>query len=336
MRLATEATATLNRDITHPRATSISSRQNRTLFRVYVAYRSLLSIVLLVMLVSPNTRQLVGGLNLSLYLAVAVAYVATSVVLMGSLSAEWPRNQRYLFLIFLMDIVATTLLSDASGGMISGLPILLIITVAASAVMISHRTLATLVAALSALAILLDTVRLIAIGQLNINALFPVGLLGLLLFGVSILVQAIAARLGRAEELARARASDLYNLQRLNEQIVQHMQTGILLVTANGRVRVMNKAASSLLTPERPVSIEQGRHVTDYSQELAQQFEDWRNSGLHRARPFQVHEDAPLVIANFREMQPDSEGETLVFLEDYTPVTQHAQALKLTSLGRLT
>ncbi|HBM83760.1 MAG TPA: two-component sensor histidine kinase, partial [Halieaceae bacterium] len=133
-----------------------------------------------------------------------------------------------LFAVFLVDIVALVLMADASGGMISGLPVLLVITVAASSVIIPNRTLATLLAAISSLAILSDTVWLILRDSLEINALFPAGLLGLLIFGVSLMVQFVATRLGRAEELARSRASDLYNLQRLNEQIVQHMQTGIL------------------------------------------------------------------------------------------------------------
>ena len=49
------------------------SYQNLALFRVYVAYRSLLSIVLLIMLVSPNTRTLVGSLNPELYTTAALA-----------------------------------------------------------------------------------------------------------------------------------------------------------------------------------------------------------------------------------------------------------------------
>ncbi|MCB1696038.1 MAG: sensor histidine kinase [Halioglobus sp.] len=286
------------------------------------------------MLVSPNTRQLVGSVNPTLYLAVALGYLATSVPLVGSLSIRL--NQKMLFLIFLVDIAAIILLADSSGGMISGLPILLIITAAASAVLQTNRTLATLVAALSVIALLVDTVRLVLYGVINANALFPAGLLGALIFGVSIMVQAIAGRLGRAEELARNRASDLYNLQRLNEQIVQHMDTGILLVNHDGLVRVMNKAATGLLAPERPVAVEQGRQLADYSSELAYQFEHWKDSGQHRARPFSVLEGAPPVIAHFRELQPNSRGEALVFVEDYTPVTQYAQSLKLTSLGRLT
>jgi len=82
--------------------------------------------------------------------------------------------------------------------------------------------------------------------------------------------------------------------------------------------------------------MEHGRQLADYSTELAYQFEHWKNTGLHRTRPFSIMEGAPKVIANFRELQPSSNHESLVFVEDYTPITQYAQSLKLSSLGRLT
>jgi two-component system sensor histidine kinase PilS (NtrC family) len=321
--------------LTRPPAYS-GGQQNVALFRIYVAYRALLSVVLLIMLISPNTRQLVGELNPNLYLVVSLLYLTSSIVLMGALGTRWYQNRKFLFVIFLIDIVAIVLLTDASGGIGSGLPVLLVITVAASSVLLNQRTVATLVAAISALAILTDTLRLIALGYLDFGAMFPAGMLGALMFGVSIIIQAVAGRLGQAEELARKRASDLYSLQRLNEQIVQHMETGILLVNQDGVVRVMNKSASGLLAPDRPVAVEQGRQLADYSDELAYQFEHWRDSGLHRAKPFKITENSPQVIANFRKLQPSHEGESLVFVEDYTPITQYAQSLKLTSLGRLT
>jgi two-component system, NtrC family, sensor histidine kinase PilS len=324
----------VNRPAILTRPTAAGGQQNQALFRIYVAYRSLLSLVLLIMLVSPNTRQLVGVLHPTLYVSVALIHLATSIPLVGSLSKRL--NQRLMLIVFVIDIVSITLMSHASGGVVSGLPVLLVITVAASAVLISNRTLATLVAALCALALLGDTIWLILVGVQNVAALFPAGLLGALIFIVSIMVQLVAQRLGRAEELARVRASDLYDLQRLNEQIVQHMETGILLVDRDGVVRVMNKSASTLLVPERPVIMEQGRELADYCPELAYQFQHWKDTGQHRARPFKVMEDSPPVIAHFRELQPSTTRDALVFVEDYSPVTQYAQSLKLNSLGRLT
>ena len=92
------------------------TQQNITLFRIYVVYRSLLGVVLLVMLISPNTRQLVGSLNPTLYISVALLYLATSVVLAGSLASRRFRNQSVLFGVFLIDITAITILADTSAG----------------------------------------------------------------------------------------------------------------------------------------------------------------------------------------------------------------------------
>jgi two-component system sensor histidine kinase PilS (NtrC family) len=141
---------------------------------------------------------------------------------------------------------------------------------------------------------------------------------------------------GKAEQLARERAEDLYTLQRLNEQIVQNLQTGILLVYDDGLVRVMNQAASRLLDPQRPAALEQGRTLSDYHPELARQFEDWRDSGTLPMTPIHIADDAPQVLANFRQLTDSGENDALVFLDDYTAINQQAQSLKLASLGRLT
>jgi two-component system sensor histidine kinase PilS (NtrC family) len=309
--------------------------QNVTLFRIYAGYRLLLSILLLLSLASSDTRQLLGTLNPDLFLYTALAYLATNLVPLAVVRSQHANNQALLFVIFFIDILAIILLADSSGGMSSGLPILLIITVAASAILIKTGTTATLIAALSVIAILVDTLRLINEQALSLNSLLPAGLLGMLIFAVSLLIQVVARRVGMAEALARKRAADLYNLQRLNEQIVQHMQIGILLVFADGSVRVMNQAATRLLDPDRPLPLEQGRQLLDYNSQLATQFTQWQNSGSHSPVPIEISADEPWVIANFRHLQ-NTGGDALVFIEDYTPITAHAQSLKLASLGRLT
>ncbi len=313
-----------------------SDLQDVTLYRIYVIYRSVLSILLLLSMLSTESSLVLGGLNPGLYLVVALIYLATNVLLLLLIQTRYSRSTPFLFLVFFVDILVITMLADTSGGMESGLPILLVITTAAAAILIQIGTIATLIASLAVIAILADTARLISEQILPISAMLPAGLLGILIFAVSLLMQVIARRVGKAEALARRRAGDLYSLQRLNEQIVQHMQTGILLVYANGGVRVMNQAATRLLDPERPVPLEQGRRLADYNEDLATQFEKWRVSDRHIPTPLKITEEAPDIIANFRQLDNDNSGEALVFLEDYSPVTQYAQSLKLASLGRLT
>ena len=107
--------------------------QNVTLFRIYVLYRSLLSVLLLLSLVTDESRRVVGIHNPDLYLYVAILYLATNLVLVGLIKSRYTNNQGLLLSIFFIDILAITLMADASGGMNTGLPILLIVTAAARA-----------------------------------------------------------------------------------------------------------------------------------------------------------------------------------------------------------
>ena len=219
--------------------------------------------------------------------------------------------------------------------MSSGLPLLLTITAASSAVLITNRTIATLVAALAVLAVLGDTLRLVSTSNQTIQELLPAGLLGILIFVVSGIMQLIALRLGRAEAIATERSTDLYRLQRLNEQIVQNMQTGILLIDGDNRARVMNAAAGKLLDPTRPVILEQGRAIEDYSDELARRLRGFRTTARQDDTPFQARAEGAEIVVRYSVLEARENNQLLGFIEDYRPVAAYAQSLKLSSLGRL-
>ncbi len=226
-------------------------------------------------------------------------------------------------------------MSDASGGIASGLPTLLTITIAASAVLLSG-TIATLVAALSAIAILSDTLRLVTLQVLTEKDFFPSGLLGILYFSTSLFVQLLVRRLRTAQTLALERTQDLYNLQRLNEQIVQHMQTGILLVDDQQKVKLINPAATRLLTPDTETPIRQGLSLSEYNVNLAHQFFKWQSGENFSANSIVISDDAPKIMPSFATLKSSGENESLIFIEDYSNVIQQLQQLKLASLGRLT
>lgn len=302
------------------------------LFQVYNGYRLLVSIVLLAMLVSPDTRGLVGRLDQDLY------SIGGSMLLLSSVLLYWPlgrlirSSETGIFGMMLVDVIATTLIANASGGLISGFSVLYIITVAAAAILLHTRILATLVAALTVLALLTDTFYLIARDELSIGMTLPAGLLGSLLFTVSLLVQTLARRLETAEAQVDAVENQVAALQALNNEIIAHMQTGVLLADGEDRVRPINGAAERLLQ----LSGRAPQLVDDVHPVLAEQLRDWLRGGGRRPEPFGAPNSTSKLIASFARLQLEGRYETLVFVDDYTPITQYAQSLKLNSLGKLT
>lgn len=315
-----------------PAAANAEARAQLRLFQVYIGYRALVSLVLLLIFLNPDTRALVGRLNPDLYVAGCLLLMFSSGMLVGRLGLRIRRTETGVFGLMLVDIAAITLITDASGGMVSGLSVLYLITVAAAAVLLNTRILATLMAALAVLALLGDTLWLINRGIAELSLLLPTGVLGSLLFATSLLVQTMSHRLESAEAKVDAAETQVAALQRLNQQIILHMQTGILLVSPSQRVTPINAAAQRLLKLEGS----QRRSLADISPELASLYRDWREGSGQRPTPFKIDTDAPAMIASFARLDQGFRGESLIFIDDYTPVTQFAQSLKLNSLSKLT
>ena len=95
----------------------------------------------------------------------------------------------------------------------------------------------------------------------------------------------------------------------------------------------MNKAATTLLAPERPVAVEQAP-AGRLQRGTRLPVRALKDTG-HRAKPFSIIEGSPgdRPLSRVAAQYP---GEALVFVEDYTPVTQYAQSLKLTPWGAWT
>ena len=309
-----------------------SMRDRLRLFQVYNGYRSFVSLVLIAIWLNPDTREFVGKLDQDRYLLGCGLMLASSVLFYGRLGRLTRRNDTGIFGLMLADIVAITLIADASGGMLSGFYVLYMITVAAAAMLLKVRILATLIAALTVLALLIDTLWLVSRGAADLSLMLPAGMLGSLLFAASLLVQMLARRLETAEAKIDEAEAQVALLQQLNQQIILHMETGILLVAENRQITPINAAAQRLLNIAGP----NAHYLANISPELAVQFEQWREVKSHRPSPFQIKRDAPALIAHFADLDERFERKALVFIDDYTPVTQFAQSLKLNSLSKLT
>ena len=302
------------------------------LFVIYNGYRMLVGLGLLSVLFIPATRQLAAGFDQSLFGIGAATLLATALLLVGPVGKIINRSQTLIFGLLLLDITMIALIVGATGGILSGFSVLYLITVAAAATLINERVLATFIAALSVLAVLMDTAWMVSRGEATLGMMVSAGLLGSLLFALSLLVQIMATRLANAEAEATEAQATVQALQRLNEQIISHMETGILLAGKADVASCINEAACRLL------GFNQGDNfpLPELSSELARQHQEWLATGSQQPEPFRLHEDGPTLVASFSYLDSGPTQDHLIFIEDYTPVTQFAQALKLNSLSKLT
>lgn len=302
-----------------------TQHQNLTLLKVYSVYRLILAAALLSSFYFFDHGQIVGNIKPVLFTYASVAYLFINIIsCVLILPRLKPIGRQRLFLTFFIDIVAVLLIADSTGGVKSGLGILLIVIVAASSIVITGQ-IATLIAAIASLFLLADTFRLIAQNHLDNTSIFPTGVLGLALFATSFFIQSLSKRIRKSQLEAEQSAAEALKQQSLNQLIVQRMQTGIIVTDNNGHITTSNQAANDLLSNTASNTL---------PTVLLKQLSEWRHSPSIRHKPFKLSETSPELQANFSGL--DNEHETLIFLEDNRQITQRAQDIKLVSLGRLT
>lgn len=275
----------------------------------------------------------IGSHDSNLFFWASLAYLglgATSTI------ALWQRRPPFwvqVHLNLLVDIAALTILMHTSGGVSSGLGMLMIVSIAGSSMIAAGRT-ALLYAAIGSLAVLGQQVYAHFTTLAGPDSYPQSGMLGFTFFATAALAYALARRIRASEALARQRGLDLANMAQLTEYVIQRMQTGIVVVDAEGRVRLMNDSAWNMLALKES----SGALVplASVSTDLAGQLDEHRADVATPARPFRPAPAAAEIQARFAPIGTPVRSGTLIFLEETAATAQRAQQLKLASLGRLT
>lgn len=307
------------------------------LLQVYSYYRLFLAMLLLGLFSIKPAQPMIGAANPTLFLITAIGYLAASTSTVIFL--RWQRGQipTQSLMLLLVDILAITLMVHASGGIDTQLTLLLLVTVAAGNILLSGR-MGAFIAAVAALAIFYEQFYF-ALSQsdgLTADALAQTSILGLSFFGAALFSQLIAHRTRQGEALAAQRGEDIQALQRLNDQIIRRMRTGIIVINRHRHILLSNDAASELLG--LPDNIAPDSTLADISITLEANYFAWRRNPLLRSIPFRNTGESTEVSAKFARLNPEDlqSGIVLIFIEDTSQLMQRAQQLKLASLGRLT
>lgn len=303
---------------------------NYALLRVYAYYRTFLSSLFLLMFVGGLASSILGTYNPPLFLNTALIYTALNTLTLVALwRLRFSPRQEQLFLLLFIDTVAITLLMHASGGTESGLGFLLLVTVASGSIFL-NRQISLLLAALASLLVISETIYIANRIASSSQSLFAAGMLGALLFITALIFRYLTDRLQASHRETAYQAEQAAHLQQLANQIVERMNTGIIVVDGHDHMLLINQAARRLL----------GIHYKESPRRLMAEIDDqlqiWKRFPHSRSPFIRLVDEGPEVRINFARLGDTPDADILIFIEDNRQLSQQAQQLKLASLGRLT
>ena len=297
---------------------------------LFVLYRIVLSATLLIVFIV-HTSSPLGQFNRPLYLLVAsFFFFLTMFSAFVMISRLFSLINQTLMMMFI-DIGALTLLTYCSGGVQSGIGTLIAVTIAIGSVIISSYSSIAL-ASIASSFILAQEIYLFQFfnDQAKITTAAS---LGAAYLAIAALAYFLSQRAGHSERRALINKQQLQKMSKLNAQIVQHMNTGVLVINYNTHVYLANKSALNFLN----LKIHPGRiPLSYYSNDLMKIVEQWRAEGSIDGKKLKMVTRSAELLITFLDITSEDSGAILLLIEDAEQMVKQAHQLKLASLGRLT
>ncbi|MBS1132020.1 MAG: signal transduction histidine kinase [Proteobacteria bacterium] len=247
------------------------------------------------------------------------------------LATHWQHQfNRQLSAQMMVDIAVVSSLMFLAGGVSSGLSVLLLVSLAAAS-LVGRGRLVLFYAAMATVAVLLAQAYGIVAQGFDQGSIVQAGFISAGFFATAILARLLGQRVMVNEDLARRRGVALDNQIRISQRVVERMQDGVLIVAKGGMLSRCNPVAANMLGLS---VVDQVVELSACNPVLAAALQRWESLGDDDGLHFAGAEGRDL-RARF-ERTTSSDGEVLVFLEDVGRIKEHAQQLKLASLGRLT
>ena len=303
----------------------------RSLF-VLCTYRVVLALLVAVASVYFNRFFNLGIVTPSAVLPTVVSYTIASLILLVPARLREPSLTLQVTAGILVDVVAIVMLMYASGGVRSGLGVILLVSLAAAG-LITRGRLAFFHAAIATLAILLEQTFQVWRYDAGVQDFLQTGITSAAFFATAGLASTLARYARTSAAIAEERKIDLANLSQINELVIRDMQDGILVVDGDGRIRQTNPRATQLLGP-----LPAGRwpSVSEYAPEIAGLLEAWRRGSETTFMQLRAPRVAGELQVHFVPIGAGDPAPTVVFVEDVGRMRQQAQQMKLVALGRLT
>jgi two-component system sensor histidine kinase PilS (NtrC family) len=295
--------------------------------KLFQLYRLLLGFSFCLLFFTNIGPSFLGVLTPNLFGTVSVLYLLLGAIQTPFIFIRSPSYNPHPFIQLFIDTIAITLLMYASGGVTSGIGMLLIVSVTAGGSLIGGRC-SLLFAAIASLAILTEQSYVAFTGLSDSSAFSYTGMLGIAFFAIALLAQVLGSRAEQSQLVVEKQEADLANLEQLNKYIIQHLQSGIVVVDNNRFVQMANDSAKRLLKAEQ---LKESCALFQISTELDRTYQDWLKQPFQQSKLLKEGQQV-----QFKRIKSTNDSESIIFIEDNALLSQRAQQIKLASLGRLT
>lgn len=293
------------------------------------SYRCALGLLAVALTFGAYDREWVRFEDLHITRALALGYLGAAVVLLlYALNKRLSRpNQLLLGVVLDIAVMSTAMLFTR--GLEAMLPLLLLVSLAGAANFLPMR----LAMGMAAFAVIGIQTGMIThgLGEGITKAGADAAVFGVATFVVAAIASLLGQRAREAEALAARRRMELLDMDRLNDLVVHRMRTGVLVLDEDGRIQRMNESAWRQLGGPRRGELP----IDAVSPLLAEAWYSWREDGRQPGAPTSLAEGTVPSLPRFIRLSAEHNDMTVVFLEDIVLLNQHAEALTLDTLGRL-
>ncbi len=296
------------------------------------AYRLFISGLLVLVPKWSPSLLLQTPLNPDLYEVVSMGYLLLTLIFFIGIQRNIPSLKHQITTHLLVDILVLSTLMHQLGSVQSGVGILLFVPVAGSGIIVPGR-MPLVFAALASIALLAEQVICHLFLGAHPEHFMMTGFLGASYLISAFFTSNLAKHIKTQEKITEQQNANIAELQQLNAHIIHHMRAGVLVLTNEDELRLMNESAWYMLDMPNTKS----HSLKECAPRLLDELSSWKLNHKKKSNPFKTAVTGPELIAEFNTLDtPSGQANTLIFLNDRSQMTQEAQQLKLASLGRLT
>jgi two-component system sensor histidine kinase PilS (NtrC family) len=273
-----------------------------------------------------------GSQDQRLYFYTAAAYVVFSVACFPLIAMRRSASQ-LLSLQVGADVLFISLLMFASGGVSSGIGLLLLTTLAGAG-LISRGRLTLFYAAVASIAVLLEHSYEVLQSDASSAQYLQAALLCIGYFATAWVAHVLARYAVASEALAARRGIDMANLAEINERIIGDMRDGVLVADDRGVVRQFNRQAVTMLQPLCAMPPAVGVLLGECVPALSDALDQWRR------QPGSADQDRSVQVgdalgASFVPVGRSRSDSVVIFLTDIRRARAEVRQMKLAAMGHL-